>query len=131
MNDKFKNTYRIASARRQQWDYRWDASYFITICTKNRCHFFGEIDNGKMEFSHLGILADVFWNEITNHSKSVKLDEFVVMPNHIHGILILQNGFSPPDYFEVLDFNSLEENEIGIGRGMACHASTNTNLIFL
>jgi REP element-mobilizing transposase RayT len=84
MSEKFKNTYRIASARRQKWDYRCDASYFITICTKNRAHYFGEINDGKMELSHLGILADVFWNEITNHAKSVKLDEFVVMPNHVH-----------------------------------------------
>jgi REP element-mobilizing transposase RayT len=131
MSEKFKNTYRIASARRQKWDYRWDASYFITICTKNRAHYFGEINDGKMELSHLGILADVFWNEITNHAKSVKLDEFVVMPNHIHGILILQNGFPPPDYYDVFDFNSLGKNEmgagIGVGRDRACPVSTNTN----
>jgi REP element-mobilizing transposase RayT len=108
MTNKFNGKYRIESARRQNWDYRWDAGYFITICTKNRQHFFGEINDGRMQLSHQGILADVFWHEIPIHSKSVLLDEFTVMPNHIHGILILQNGFPPPDYFDVFDFNSLD-----------------------
>jgi REP element-mobilizing transposase RayT len=44
-----------------------------------------------MNLSYVGILADVFWHEIRNHSKNVELDAFVVMPNHIHGILILNN----------------------------------------
>ena len=87
--DKFKNKYRIPSARLQQWDYRWAGAYFITICTANRIHYFGEITNGKMILSNAGILADVFWHEIKNHSQNVELGEFVVMPNHIHGILIL------------------------------------------
>ncbi len=131
MNNKFKGIYRTESARRQKWDYRWDAGYFITICTKNRHHFFGEINHGKMELSHLGVLANVFWYEILNHTKSVRLDEFVVMPNHIHGILILQNGFPPPDYFDVFDFNLLEYDvsdnfSSGHGRDRACPVSTPT-----
>ena len=90
--NKFKNKYRIESARRPKWDYRKDAAYFITICTKYREHFFGEIENGKMQLSGVGILADVFWHEIINHTKNVKLGQFVVMPNHIHGILILDGN---------------------------------------
>jgi REP element-mobilizing transposase RayT len=86
---KYKNKYRIASARAQWWDYGWNGAYFITICTKNREHFFGDIKDGKMELSHLGIIADILWHEIPNHSKFVELGDFVVMPNHIHGILIL------------------------------------------
>lgn len=124
MNNKFNGKYRIESARRQKWDYRWDAGYFITICTKNRQHFFGEINDGRIQLSHQGILADVFWHEIPNHSKSVLLDEFVVMPNHIHGILILQNGNPPPDYFDVFDFNSIGKNGFGAGRDRACPVST-------
>lgn len=89
--EKYKNKYRIASARAQWWDYSWAAAYFITICTKDRAHYFGEIVNGEMQLSPCGILADVFWHEIRNHTKSVDLGAFVVMPNHIHGILVL-NG---------------------------------------
>ena len=87
---KFQNKYRIASARLQSWDYRWAAIYFITICTQNREHYFGTIDNeGIMRLSNVGVIADILWREIPNHSRNVKLGSFVVMPNHIHGILIL------------------------------------------
>jgi len=89
MATKFKGKYRIESIRAQWWDYGWNGAYFITICCKNRKHYFGEIVNNKMVLSPLGIIADIFWHEITNHSKHVSLGEFVVMPNHIHGILLI------------------------------------------
>lgn len=91
MSDRFKNKYRSSSARWQDWDYRTNAAYFITICTKNREHFFGEIKNKEMQLSHVGVLANVFWHEIKNHADHVILDAFTVMPNHIHGIIILDN----------------------------------------
>ena len=69
--------------------------YFITICTGSRRHFFGEVVRGEMILSHVGILADVLWYEIKNHAKNIELGEFVVMPNHIHGILILNNPHNP------------------------------------
>src|SRR5690554_6803788 len=87
--DRYKNKYRIPSARAQWWDYGWNGAYFITICTQNREHFFGEIKEGKMTLSRLGVIADMLWHEIPNHSKYAELGDFVVMPNHIHGILIL------------------------------------------
>ncbi len=92
MSDKFQNKYRIASTRLQNWDYGWEAAYFVTICTADRQHFLGEIENEKMNLSHQGILVDIFWHEIKNHSKNVELGAFVVMPNHIHGIIILNNN---------------------------------------
>jgi len=85
--ENYKNKYRIPSARLQSWDYRWCASYFITICTQKRLHCFGEIVDGEIQLSHIGILADVFWYEIINHTKNIILGEYVVMPNHVHGIL--------------------------------------------
>lgn len=88
---QFKNKYRIESARAPWWDYGRSGAYFITICTKNREHYFGEINEGKMVLSPTGVIADLLWHEIPYHSQNVELDEFVVMPNHIHGILIL-NG---------------------------------------
>lgn len=87
--EKYKNKYRIASARAQWWDYGWNGAYFITICSRNREHFFGEISGGKMLLSNTGIIADILWYEIPNHAPFVELGDFVVMPNHIHGILIL------------------------------------------
>ncbi len=75
----------------QKWDYSWSGRYFITICTKNRVHYFGQIRDGKMILSNVGVIADILWYEIKNHAKNVELDAFIVMPNHIHGILILKN----------------------------------------
>lgn len=85
MTDKFQNKYRVPSTRLQNWDYRWNGAYFITICTQNRNCFFGEIDNGKMQLLPVGIIADLLWHEIKNHAKNIELDAFVVMPNHVHG----------------------------------------------
>ncbi|MDZ7743993.1 MAG: transposase [Bacteroidota bacterium] len=88
---KFRNKYRISSSRLQNWDYAWDASCFVTICTHNRKNYFGKIIKQKMVLSPIGVIADIFWHEIKNHMENIELDAFVVMPNHIHGILAI-NG---------------------------------------
>lgn len=88
--NKFRNKYRIPSTRLQNWDYRWAAAYFITIITKNREHYFGEIANQRMSLSHVGVIADVLWHKIPIHAKGVELGAFVVMPDHIHGIIIIR-----------------------------------------
>jgi len=90
--DKFQNRYRISSTRLENWDYGWAAAYFVTICTACRTCNFGDIMDGEMQLSNTGLLADVFWHEIKNHSKNIELDAFIVMPNHVHGILILKGN---------------------------------------
>jgi|SRR5882672_4494136 len=89
MTAKYKNKYRIASARLQSWDYSSNGAYFITICTARRKHYFGEIRGGKMYLSEIGKKAREYWLEIPNHYPFVKLDEFIVMPDHIHGIIVI------------------------------------------
>jgi putative transposase len=89
MSDRFQHKYRIPSTRLQNWDYSWKGAYFITICTANRVCCFGEIVDHKMILNKLGIIADIMWNEIKYHAKGIDLGEHVVMPNHVHGILIL------------------------------------------
>jgi len=93
MADKYQNKYRIPSARLQTWDYSSNAAYFITICTKNREHFFGEIIGNElgMKLNELGKLANRLWHEIPNHFPFIILEAFIVMPNHVHGILIIDN----------------------------------------
>ncbi len=95
--DKFKNKYHIGSIRLQKWDYRNNGSYFITICAQNREHFFGEIFDGKMMLNEIGQLAEKFWFEIPMHFPFVKLGNFVVMPNHVHGILIVDKSVDDMD----------------------------------
>ena len=89
MTEKYQNKYRVPSARLQSWDYSSNAAYFITICTAKRTHFFGQIINGKMNLSEQGKLANQYWLEIPDHFSFVFLDEFIVMPNHMHGIIII------------------------------------------
>lgn len=91
--DKFQNKYRIPSARHPNWDYGLNGVYFITICTKNRQYLLGECIEGKMKLSIAGAIVQGFWYEIPKHFPFVSLGEFVVMPNHIHGILILNKNF--------------------------------------
>ena len=88
---KYNNKYRIESVRLKNWDYRNNGAYFITINTGNRKHFFGEIINSEMQLSPIGEYAQNFWMEIPKHFSFVELGNFVVMPNHTHGILIINN----------------------------------------
>jgi REP element-mobilizing transposase RayT len=88
---KYLNKYRSESIRLKGWDYRSGGAYFITICTKNREHFFGECQNGIMKLSTAGMIVQGCWFQIPYLNLHVELGAFVVMPNHIHGILILDD----------------------------------------
>ncbi|MDM8160104.1 hypothetical protein QUH73_09795 [Labilibaculum sp. K2S] len=73
--------------RKRNYDYTNTGWYFVTICTKNREYFFGEIRNEEMQLSVIGKQAHIFWLEIPKHFPNVELGEFVIMPDHIHGII--------------------------------------------
>ncbi len=73
------------------WDYSNNGAYFVTICTKDKYHFFGEIKQEKMVYTPVGGIAHVLWSELTHRKSNVELGEFIIMPNHMHGILILNN----------------------------------------
>ncbi|MDF2545618.1 MAG: hypothetical protein K0R93_516 [Anaerosolibacter sp.] len=74
------------------YDYSQAGAYFITICTKSYKNQFGMIEDGEMHLNKLGIIARNHWLSIPEHFKDISIDEFVVMPNHIHGILVLTMG---------------------------------------
>ena len=85
----FKNKYRIKSARLPYWDYTTEGFYFVTICTKNKEHFFGTISNGVMQISEVGQIVTKEWLTTELVRENVKLDEWVIMPNHFHGIIVI------------------------------------------
>ena len=90
--EKYKQKYRVESNRLKDWDYSTGA-YFVTVCTKDRVNYFGDIKNGEMELSETGKIAKQYWAEIPLHFSFVKLNEYVVMPNHVHGIIMInKNG---------------------------------------
>jgi REP element-mobilizing transposase RayT len=106
MTEKFRNKYRIASARLQTWDYSSNAAYFITLCTRNRKHFFGTITNGEMQLNAIGKIVETEWinTPAIRPDMNLELDEFVVMPNHFHAILIIgQNQYNGLDRAQGLD----------------------------
>jgi REP element-mobilizing transposase RayT len=80
---------RRNSLRLKGFDYSTDGAYFITICTNNRICYFGEVANGQMNLNNPGSLVKESWIELPEHFKDIVLDEFVVMPNHVHGIIII------------------------------------------
>ena len=107
MTRKFKNKYRVDTVRAKWWDYTNNGSYFVTICTKDRQHFFGNIVEtpklgvtAKMKLNEIGELAQKFWMEIPQHFPFVVLDEFVVMPNHMHGIICVSKTVDPPKFVD-------------------------------
>ena len=107
--EKYQGKYRIASARASWHDYRC-GTYFVTICTKDREHYFGEIENDengnqRMKLSQIGEIADECWRAIPQHFPHVQIPLWVVMPDHIHGIVIID------DFVETQNIASLHDNE--------------------
>ena len=88
----YKNKYRIESTRLQNWNYSWPAFYSVTICTKNMDHHFGEIINGQMVLNECGRIVDEYWRKCFEFYDGCKIDEYVVMPNHFHGIMRIVRG---------------------------------------
>lgn len=73
--------------RLRNYDYSSNGWYFITICTSNKTCYFGHISSNKMHYSSIGLLALKYWIEIPKHYPYVKLGKYVIMPNHVHGII--------------------------------------------
>ena len=88
----YHNKYRVETTRLKGWDYTSDGYYFVTICTHNREHLFGHIQHGQMVLNPYGQIVENGWNDLPNHYPNIRLDAFCVMPNHIHGIIVIDNG---------------------------------------
>ena len=84
----FRNKYRIPSARAVWHDYDGGA-YFVTICTKDMAHFFGEIVDGEMCLTEIGRCADEQLRNVSSHYPYAKIPLWVVMPNHVHAIVMI------------------------------------------
>ena len=92
MSDLFKNKYRISSTRLAAWDYTAAGIYFITICTNHRVRWFGKIENGQMKLSAIGKIIKDEWIKTAQIRQNITLDEWIIMPDHIHGIIIINDA---------------------------------------
>jgi REP element-mobilizing transposase RayT len=77
------------SIRLQEYDYTNEGAYFVTICTHQREPLFGAIADGDVILTQIGAIVDECWSAIPDHFPAVELDAYVVMPNHLHGIVII------------------------------------------
>jgi REP element-mobilizing transposase RayT len=88
--------------RLQGFDYRTPGAYFITLCTEHRAHLFGTVEAGQMRPNAAGEMVLSIWSSIPEKFVDVQLDEFVVMPNHIHFLIwmawTLTTPPSPPEH---------------------------------
>ena len=82
------------SIRLKGYDYSLAGTYFVTICVKERKCVFGDVQNSNVVLSPIGEIVYQCWNEIPNNFNSVKLYVFIVMPNHLHGIVVMTNDCS-------------------------------------
>ena len=89
---KYRNKYRIESHRLHNWDYSVEGLYFITLVTKNRECNLGEIINGNMILSDWGHIIDQAWVNSFEIRNELFCDEYVVMPNHLHAIVVLDHS---------------------------------------
>jgi len=107
--ERFQNRYRIRSSRAPFWDYGKNASYFVTLCTQGRVRWFGAVVNGNMERSDLGELAHRCWMDIPNHFPFVRLGAFVVMPDHVHGIITLDKPVEHANHSPIAEDRRLDD----------------------
>jgi REP element-mobilizing transposase RayT len=92
----YRNKYRVESTRLENWDYSSPGWYFVTICTHNRLPFLSDIIDKKVVLKSAGIIADREWQKTGIIRNNIEIDEYVIMPNHIHGIVrIKQNEETP------------------------------------
>jgi putative transposase len=108
----YKNKYRVESTRLGNRDYAANGLYFITICTDKRRHFFGNVQELEMQLSDIGKIAEQFWLEIPNHFQHTKIDSFVIMPNHVHGIIIIDKPKNDDDNLQTRYITSDPNNNI-------------------
>ena len=78
------------SIRLNEYDYSSPGAYFVTICTYNRKCFFGDVRDERVILSAVGKKAKAFFRAIPEHFENITVDEFVAMPNHLHGIIVIQ-----------------------------------------
>jgi len=77
--------------RLKKYNYSQPGWYFVTICTQNRKNMFGEIKNGQMVLNNIGLLVKKYWNKLIDKF-NIELDKYIIMPNHIHGIIVINNN---------------------------------------
>mgnify|MGYP003795549223 FL=1 len=86
-SDSGQDRFHRRSIRMKGYDYSQPGAYFITICTHQNHALFGKIVDGEMQLNNLGRVVQFTWDDLVNHVDNIELGPFMIMPNHIHGII--------------------------------------------
>jgi putative transposase len=111
MNKYNSDKHHRKSIRLKGYDYSKAGLYFITICCYGRKCIFGEIINGEMVLNNAGKIAHQFWSEIPHHFPNVIIHEFVIMPNHTHGIIELVGANHHSPQYEINNPKEIPKEE--------------------
>jgi len=105
MAKKFQGKYRTESHRYNHWNYTNDGAYFITLCAKYRDEYFGTITDGKMHLSDIGRILKEEWfrSKDIRSELDLNLDNYVIMPDHFHGIIIIRRRDAKPGVSTLAD----------------------------
>jgi REP element-mobilizing transposase RayT len=109
----FNNKYRIESARLKGYDYSTPGEYFVTICVGGKIEWFGNVVDGKMKRNDVGEIVAEEWKRTQEIRNNVVLDEWVIMPNHFHGIIIIVESFVETPRRGVSTKGKLKPNSLG------------------
>ena len=88
MNEDLNQHHR-RSIRLKGYDYTQPGAYFVTLVTRNRETLFGEIVEGEVRLNRVGMVAQREWERLSNRFPAVQIDAYVIMPNHVHGIIVI------------------------------------------
>ncbi len=84
------------SIRLKNYDYTQTGMYFVTICVQDWIQLFVDIADGAMKLNDVGRMVEKIWREIPEYYSNVDIDEYIIMPNHMHGIIVLMNDDGHP-----------------------------------
>ena len=88
----FNEQRRRRSIRLQNYDYSKAGSYYITVCTRNRELLFGDVVRGQMKRNEIGQIVQNVWDSLPQFYDGIELDAFIIMPNHLHGIIVIRSA---------------------------------------
>ena len=122
----FRNKYRIPSARAVWHDYNGGA-YFVTICTQDMAHFFGDIVDGEMCLTEIGRCADEQLRNVSSHYPYAKIPLWVVMPNHVHAIVMIDSDLrsNRRDVARNVCTNGAEIRDLDVARNVSTDSGKN------
>ncbi len=112
MNTQNKNNYK-STRRYKHHDYN-DGTYFITICTKNRKHYFGEVSNQKVRLSKIGIFTNDVIRNLNKYHPDIEIPTYIIMPNHVHLIIHIEQNTITRTRESTKNYSTNNENHFQI-----------------